>query len=76
MHIFIREREAISRGEEPGNLYEGASPFQQVKMWKEIEKDGGTDIRDSKIVRKTSLGFQGGDKFYNLTVYQIQGTKL
>lgn len=46
MHIFIREREAISGGEEPGNLYEGASPFQQVKMWKELEKDGGTDIRD------------------------------
>lgn len=45
IHIFIREREATFRGEEPGNLYEGASPFQQLKMWRAMRRDGRTDIR-------------------------------
>lgn len=67
MHVCTREGEATSRGKDLGSLFEEDSPFQQVKMWRKVERGGEKDIRDSKMSRQQKkCDILRCDKFYNL----------
>ena len=46
MYIFVRDGGTIPRREDPANLYEGASSFQQVKVGREVVRGKRTDMRD------------------------------
>lgn len=56
MHIFVREGEATSRGEDPGNFNEKLVLFKPLKMWREVVRGRGTDMRN----RANSQGKKDG----------------
>lgn len=55
MHIFVREGEATSRGDDPGNFYEMLVLFKPLKMWREVVRGRGTYMR----IRAKSQGKKG-----------------
>lgn len=60
MHIFEREGEAASRGEDPGNFYEKLVLFKPLKMWREVVRGRGSDRRNrTKSQGKKGMGVRG-----------------
>lgn len=66
MHIFVREGEATSRGEDAGNFYEKLVLFKPLKMWKEVVRVGEQIWETEQNLKVKKMGLRG-DKFYTLT---------